>query len=479
MVVGTNSSCGKSFVTSAILRYLNNKGISAAPFKAQNISLNSYITDENKEIAYSTYVQSLAARMPAKAIMNPVLIKPARDKTQIIVNGEVIYTGDYQNYDNYLERIKKNVQEAFFKLSKEYDVIVIEGAGSSAEINMDNDIANSFIAEIAKPYSILVGDIHWGGVFASLHGTLDFMPKSLKNSVKSFIINRYSGEKDILQKGIEVIEGKHNVNCLGVLPYDGKLKLPDEDFDFFINASKKEGSYEKSTVGILKTPYLSNSTDFYPLMEEDSIELRYLSEAAEIDSCGAIILPGSKNTEKDYIYLKNSGFIQKIREYAQKGGKVIGICGGYQMLGSKICDEAGVEMSLPEISTIGLMNHKTYFVERKVTRKVKARCDKILLDGFEIHNGISNSEDQTYIIEEDTNNVLGTINKEGNVWGTYIHNIFYNEEFRSSFIKLLEVAKSKEHKQEALKESKENDIYEKMALLLEENTNIDSIIKEL
>ena len=245
MVVGTNSSCGKSFVTTAILRYLNNKGISAAPFKAQNISLNSYITNENKEIAYSTYVQSLAARVPAKAIMNPVLIKPARDKTQIIVNGEVIYTGAYQNYDNYLERIKKNVQEAFLKLSKEYDVIVIEGAGSSAEINMDNDIANSFIAEIAKQYSILVGDIHWGGVFASLHGTLDLMPKSLKNTMKSFLINRYSGEKNILQKGIEVIEDKHNVKCLGVLPFDSKLRLPDEDFDFLKISQRKKPHIKK------------------------------------------------------------------------------------------------------------------------------------------------------------------------------------------------------------------------------------------
>lgn len=234
MVAGTSSSCGKSFVTTALIRYFRSNGYTVAPFKAQNISSNSVMIKDGKEIACSTYIQAYAAQVEPEVIMNPVLIKPKRERTQFYINGELHYEGPYQNYRGFIPEIKDCVSQAYFRLIKKHDIVVIEGAGSVAEINnKGEDIANEYIAQIAKPAITLVGDIHLGGVFASLHGTLDLMPPSLKEHTKTFVINKYSGDEERLRIGIEFIEKYHHVKCAGIIPYneDYFLAGPRNDMD--------------------------------------------------------------------------------------------------------------------------------------------------------------------------------------------------------------------------------------------------------
>lgn len=229
MIVGTSSSCGKSFITAALLRMLRNKGIAAAPFKAQNISSKSFTTEDDCEIAYSTYIQALSAGVVPEADMNPVLIKPAYDQTQIILNGKLLYTGSYTKYEDYLPEIRAGIESSFHRLAAKYDILIIEGAGSTAEINLANqDVANVYTAKITNSPLLLVSDIHYGGVFAAIHGTIDLLDKSIKNQLGGFIINRYQGIKDILQPGIDVLENKHGVPCAGILPYQHDLIVPDE-----------------------------------------------------------------------------------------------------------------------------------------------------------------------------------------------------------------------------------------------------------
>lgn len=229
MIVGTSSSCGKSFITAALLRMLRNKGYTAAPFKAQNISSKSYVTEDHSEIAYSTYIQALGAGVPPEADMNPVLIKPANEKTQIFLNGKLFHTGSYKKYGDFLPEIRASIESSFHRLAAKYDILIIEGAGSTAEINLANeDVANIFTAKITNSPLLLVSDIHYGGVFAAIHGTVDLLDESIKHQLKGFIINRYHGVKDILQPGIDVLEQKHAVLCAGILPYQHDIVVPDE-----------------------------------------------------------------------------------------------------------------------------------------------------------------------------------------------------------------------------------------------------------
>ncbi|WP_110931979.1 cobyric acid synthase [Paenibacillus bouchesdurhonensis] len=229
MIVGTSSSCGKSFITAALLRMLRNKGYAAAPFKAQNISSKFYITGDHSEIAYSTYIQALSAGVVPEADMNPILIKPAYDETQIFLNGKLFHTGCYTKYGDFLPEIRAGIENSFQRLAAKYDILIIEGAGSTAEINLANeDVANIFTAKITKSPLLLVSDIHYGGVFAAIHGTIDLLDESIKDQLEGFLINRYQGIKDVLQSGIDVLEKKHGVPCAGVLPYQQDIVVPDE-----------------------------------------------------------------------------------------------------------------------------------------------------------------------------------------------------------------------------------------------------------
>lgn len=229
MIVGTSSSCGKSFITAALLRMLRNKGYSAAPFKSQNISSKSYMTPESCEIAYSTYIQALSAGAVPEADMNPVLIKPAYDQTQFIINGKLFYTGSYTKYEDFLPEIRASIASSFQRLAAKYDILIVEGAGSTAEINLANqDVANIFTAKITNSPLLLVSDIHYGGVFAAINGTIDLLDESIKPQLEGFIINRYQGSRGILQPGIDFLEKKHAIPCAGVLPYQQDISVPEE-----------------------------------------------------------------------------------------------------------------------------------------------------------------------------------------------------------------------------------------------------------
>lgn len=229
MIIGTSSSCGKSFITTAFLSLLRKYGYSAAPFKAQNISLDSYKINKDYEISLSTYIQAISAGVIPEPDMNPVLIKPAYDQTQIILNGELFYVGPYTNYSSFLPEIKKKIEDSYQRLRQKHDIIIIEGAGSAAEINIEDDIPNGFTADITNSPLLLVSDIHYGGVFASIYGTMELMEENMRNNVKGFIINRYQGEKELLYKGIHFLERELSIPCAGILPYEHNLRLPKKD----------------------------------------------------------------------------------------------------------------------------------------------------------------------------------------------------------------------------------------------------------
>ena len=448
MVQGTSSNAGKSVVVAALCRIFSKRGYKVAPFKSQNMSLNSYTTHENAEIAIAQVLQAEAAGVKPSYHMNPILLKPKEDFiSQVIVHGKPVNDMNFYEYQNsFREKALNAIKTSLETLKQEYEIIIIEGAGSPAEINMqDKDLANMKIAELTDADVILVADIDRGGVFASIAGTFALLDEKDRKRIKGIIINKFRGNLDILLPGIRQIEEVVGVPVLGVMPYDESLKLPEED-----SASLSERKYsknEKITIGVMRLPRISNFTDIDPIEYEPDVGIRLIEIGDEIGNIDAIIIPGTRNTISDLIALNEAGFTDEIADLS-KEIPVFGICGGYQMLGKKIIDESFKESKYGSVEGIGILDAKTRFerIDKIVTQsKAMILGNGIFKDvkgdsvkGYELHEGLTilgESKPMFKIIQGCGNHPSSEYDGavSGYTAGTYLHGIFHNFKFRRVF----------------------------------------------
>lgn len=470
MVIGTASHVGKSVLVTALCRILSRR-YKVAPFKAQNMSLNSWITQDGKEIGIAQAIQAKAAGIEPNVYMNPVLLKPKGNHvSQVIILGKPYadkYAGEY--YDS-IHEMMEIIKKAYNHLSSGYDVIVIEGAGGAAEINLyHKDIVNIGIARIAKPSIILVGDIERGGVFASIYGTLQLLPQDVRSRVKGLIINKFRGDIRLLKQGIKQLEELTRLPVIGVIPYT-EMKIPSEDS---VSIKDKPIRNHPIKIAVIRLPHISNFTDLEPL--EEYADIIYVEPGEDFNDVDAIILPGTKNTVDDLKVLRSKGMDKKIIHEAEKGTPIIGICGGYQMLGKEIID-SGVEGSNGRafLKGLGLLDAKTRFSEyKKQTCQIEKQVtgnSEILepikgqkVKGYEIHMGETQSSNHAF--EDD-----GCVSQNGLVIGTYLHGLFENENIRDSFLSYL-------YRRRGLTylNKKHEDSIEALARFIETHVNIEYI----
>ncbi|KAA0257846.1 cobyric acid synthase [Deferribacter autotrophicus] len=465
MIQGTGSGVGKSILVAGLCRLLTNKGYKVAPFKAQNMALNSGVTFDGLEMGRAQILQAEACKMLPDVRMNPILLKPTgKGMSQIIRLGKPYKTVSYRDYYKLYNENLQVVKEAFESLERENDFLVIEGAGSPAEINLQKyDIVNMKMAEIADAKVYIVGDIDRGGIFASFKGTYDLIEEKYKNYIKGFVINKFRGDSSLLEPAFGLFKSYCPIPIKGVIPYFEHC-LEDEDSQGLKNSVDKKSAEIK--IGVIKLKYLSNFTDFLPLQILDNVMLKYTDDPDDLDSFDAIIIPGSKNSILDMKFLKKKGLFEKIKSlYGKK--LIMGICGGFQMLGDEIIDEDGVE-DAGNMDGFGFVHMKTLFDREKILRRKEyiASGDYFTgkISGYEIHHGRSIIHDdrvENLLIE----NGLLIYDRENRVIGTYLHGIFENADFIKFFFKLLnknvEISKTYfELKEESL---------EKLASMLEEN----------
>ena len=452
MVLGTGSGVGKSFITAGLCRILSDEGIRAAPFKAQNMSNNSFVTKEGYEMARAQAVQAQCARVEPDVHMNPILLKPSADNlSQVIVHGKVCGTFGAREYYSLQEKMWKAIQDSYERLSREYEMLVIEGAGSPAEINLKNfDMVNFRVAELADAQCVLVGDIDRGGVFAWLWGTLTLLENAECDRISGLIINKFRGDIELLEPGLQMLESLSHKKVLGVLPYNFDLWLEEEDA---LNLERSTGlpSDDHLDIAVLLLPRISNATDFQILAEERGVSVRMVKCLEEWGSPDLLILPGTKATQSDMNYLRERGFAKKIKEYTDQGGRILGICGGFQMLGEVIEDPQKVESGIHSVVGLGLLPLRTVFSAVKTLKQVRGDIrGKIFsypvqgeIQGYEIHMGqteIGGDARALFEIcgEESTPwRPEGAIDPSGKIFGTYLHGLFDHEVFRGSFLNAL------------------------------------------
>ena len=503
MIQGTGSHVGKSVIVAALCRIFANEGYEVAPFKAQNMSLNSYVTADGLEIARSQVFQALAARKEPVVEMNPILLKPTSEKgAQVILKGKPVAHMTTQQYYEFQPKAVEVVKECFKRLDAENDIIIIEGAGSPAEVNLrENDIVNMFIAKEFNAPVILVGDIERGGVFAWLIGTLELLQKEERELVKGFIINKFRGDLSILKPGLDFLEAKTGKRVLGVVPFFHHIRIQEEDslsVSEKWRKQKEEGGIDERNmlkIAVIRLPHISNLTDFDALSAEPDVSLRYVADVEALRDADVIILPGSKNTISDLLWLRERGLAAEIKRAASEGKFIFGICGGFQMLTARICDESGVESPLREVEGLALLNATTTFSSEKITHRVKARSNlpfyKGFVEGYEIHMGTSNltaadagnARHAFTILERSMERVCekdGAFSPEGNVIGTYIHGIFDNDAFRDAFLNFVARRRKKQKQRKRAGRGINWDIeIEKLANFVKRHIDIEKIYKIL
>ncbi|URZ01061.1 cobyric acid synthase [Clostridium felsineum] len=481
MIQGTASSVGKSILVAALCRIFKQDGYSVCPYKSQNMSLNSYITLEGKEMGRAQVLQAYASKLEPEVYMNPILLKPTTDKScQVIVKGEVYKNCSAKDYYSMKKEFAPMLKKDFEELENKFDIVVIEGAGSPAEINLrENDIVNMGLAELVDAPVILAGDIDKGGVFASLFGTVMLLEENEKKRIKGTIINKFRGDVDILKPGLSMLEERINIPCLGVVPYFN-LNLEDEDGAVEFNTEVNSNI----DIAVIKLPHISNFTDIDALKIEEDVSLRYITSSENFGNPDLLIIPGSKNTIGDLIYIRENGIEKKIKEYAENHGFIFGICGGYQMLGDLIEDPFKMETEFLSVKGIGLLNIHTTFLDSKVTTRVKGNVinSKILVYGYEIHMGVSKFGEKVKplieIINKNGEEVLiedGAINEEKNVMGTYIHGIFDGREFREYIINSLREKKGIKRKKSVVYEDIRNAEIDKLADIVRDSLDMNKI----
>jgi len=450
MIQGTASSVGKSVMVAALCRILRQDGFTVAPFKAQNMALNSFVTKEGGEIGRAQAVQAEAAGIEPSVDMNPVLLKPeAEAKSQVIVLGKVAKNLEASHYYDYTPYLLGVIEDSLNRLRSKYDIVVIEGAGSPAEINLkEREIVNMRVARIANAPVLLVGDIDRGGVFASIIGTLELLTEGERDLVKGLIINKFRGDLALLKPGLDFLEKRSDKPVLGVIPYFRGIKIAQED-SVYLEERQSVSVSRGIDITIIRLPHISNYDDFDPL-EEMGCTLRYITEPSELGNPDLIILPGTKSTIADSLYLQEQGIAQAIIQRVKAGTPVIGICGGYQMLGKTINDPYNVESRENSVAGLGLVDIETTFDQVKTTTQVRARviANRGLFDGlngmevtgYEIHMGQSRSQNHPAVFQVvetpqgRTNYFDGAASDDGLIFGTYIHGLFHNVNFTATLL---------------------------------------------
>jgi adenosylcobyric acid synthase len=434
MVQGTTSDAGKTTVVAALCRLLHRQGIQVVPMKPQNMALNSAVTSDGGEIGRAQALQAQAAGLPAHTDMNPVLIKPTSDTgAQIVVHGKVRADMDARDYDQYKTIAMSAVLESYARLQQQYDCIIVEGAGSPAEVNLRaRDIANMGFAEAVDCPVILVADIDRGGVFAHFIGTLECLSESERNRVLGFVINRFRGDISLLEPGLDWLEQKTGKPVLAVLPYLHGLMLDAEDA-----IQAKQNKAGKFKIIVPAIPRIANHTDFDALRAHPDVDLQFIGPDHPIPSADLIILPGSKNTRDDLEFLKQRGWQQVLEKHLRYGGKVIGICGGYQMLGQIVSDPHGVEGKAGDSSALGLLDITTELTKEKRLQQVNGHClfgrvQSAKVAGYEIHMGVTYASSETLpafmIAAEGGMQEEGTRSPDDQILGTYLHGLFDHPE---------------------------------------------------
>ena len=447
MVQGTMSNAGKSLLAAGLCRIFKQDGYRVAPFKSQNMALNSFITEEGLEMGRAQVMQAEAAGIAPSVLMNPILLKPTNDVgSQVIVNGEVMGTMSARDYFQYKKKLVPEVMKAYHTLAEQNDIIVIEGAGSPAEINLKaEDIVNMGMAKVAEAPVLLVGDIDRGGVFAQLYGTVELLEPDEREMIKGLIINKFRGDKTILDPGVKMLEEKCHIPVVGVAPY---LDIQVEDEDSLTDRFDRNQEIGLIDIAVIRVPRISNFTDFNPFESIPGVSLRYVKHLSELGNPDVIMLPGTKNTMEDLQWLRESGMEALILKAAAKGTFVFGICGGYQMLGESLSDPYGVEAG-GTMRGMGLLPMETVFAKKKTRTQVQGKyldiqgeyepLSGVEFTGYEIHMGESTWKSGAKASAWTKDSVSGKEKTEGtvygNVCGTYVHGIFDREESALALIR--------------------------------------------
>ncbi|MEW6713583.1 MAG: cobyric acid synthase [Nitrospirota bacterium] len=521
MIQGTGSGAGKSVIVAGLCRIFRDMGIKVAPFKAQNMALNSFITKEGGEIGRAQAFQAEAAGIEPSNDMNPVLLKATGEAgCQVILNGKVHASMKAQEYYSIKDKVWEVITAAYDRLSKQYDLIVIEGAGSPAEINLTReDVVNMRMARYADAPVILVGDIDKGGVFAAFYGTVELLKNpplppfakvgntpltpldrgelSDADYIKGFIVNKFRGDMDILRPGLRMIEHKTGKLVIGTLYHQPDLRLDEEDglsLERRSAFSVQRSAFKTIKVVVLRLKYISNFTDFAPFLHEPDIELKYSLREDDIQNADLIIIPGSKNTVSDLLLLRESGIEACVKSAAEKDIPLAGICGGYQMLGKKIYDPHGVESGHKEIAGFGLLDIETTYDKAKTTCQVEGeivqslelgvKSDKNSLKGYEIHMGQTTGDIGLFRINRlngsnGLNRSISDGSIKGNVWGTYIHGIFDNDEFRTALLNSLRERKGLQSQSGFNYQAEKEEAINKWADVLKSSVDICFMLRQV
>ncbi|MEH7111212.1 cobyric acid synthase [Neobacillus niacini] len=459
MIQGTASDVGKSLIVTALCRMFANEGVRVVPFKSQNMSNNSYVTKDGKEIGRAQGIQAEAAKIEADVWMNPILLKPRSDQdAEIVFLGRALKTLSGRRYrETFYEKGLDVIRESLEQLKKQYELVVIEGAGSPVEINLkDRELVNMKVAELANLPVVLVADIDRGGVFASIVGTLELLDPQERQRVVGVIINKFRGDISLFEDGIQWLEKKTGIPVLGVLPYVENHMIDAEDSlslnDQFSN--KKKGNLD---IAVLHLPFISNYTDFEPFLYEEDVSIRWVKHSSELGNPDAVIIPGTKSTLHDLNTLRDIGLDHLISSHIESGGYVIGICGGYQILCEEIIDEAGSDTGIQNRKEIGLgyIPGSTVFHQEKETKRVTGEYHEDTgfqvnhrVEGYEIHLGktVLHQEGCSFLrLENGTKE--GYFGKNGQIIGTYLHHLFHNDEWRNQWLNMIRKSKGLPNKE--------------------------------
>ncbi|WP_419174772.1 cobyric acid synthase [Desulfosediminicola sp.] len=484
MFQGTSSNAGKSVLTAALCRILLQDGVRVAPFKAQNMSLNSFVTRNGEEMGRAQVVQAQAAKLDPDVRMNPILLKPNSDTgSQIIVCGKPVGNMSVLDYGRYKPEAWQAVRQCYDSLADEYEAIVLEGAGSPGEVNLKaEDIVNMRMARYADSPVLLVGDIDRGGVYASFVGTMEVLTQWERDLIGGFVVNRFRGDASLLTSAHDYLLQHTGKSSLGVVPYLMDLGLPEED-----SVSFKEGIFHRESkeneavdIVLINFPHISNFTDVEPFLDEPDVSLRVVDTVSELGNPDAILLPGSKNVIGDLSFLLDRGFGDVLRQKAETGCEIVGICGGYQILGREIDDPIGLESNLKSLAALGLMDMTTELKpEKQLTRQKGVHLPSGLeIFGYEIHHGVSNSALKP-VVEFDSGGYCGSLSTAANVWGSYLHGIFDSDNFRRWFIDNLRERKGYRRLEEVQAPYDLESAFDRLADTVRNNIDMDQVYKLL
>src|SRR5580704_400177 len=451
MVMGTASDVGKSVIVTAICRAFARAGVRVAPFKSQNMSNNSAVCPGGGEIGRAQAVQAEACGLEPSVDMNPVLLKTESDMTcQVVIRGRARFQMGVNDYERYRTEAWPEIVSSYSNLAREFELIVIEGAGGAAEINLRHrDIVNWKIAELADAPVLLVADIDKGGVFASVVGTIDLLTPEERRRVKGVLINKFRGEVKLLESGLRFLEQRTGIPMLGVMPWQEHLGLPQEDAAM-LDGTTKSSVNKPLTIGVIHLPCISNYTDFETLEGEPDVAVHYLSDPGIAPHLDVLIIPGTKSTVADLNWLRRIGWEDFLVRHRRAGGWTIGICGGYQMLGRRIVDPEGVESETPETIGLGLLDIETSFQAEKITDRIRAihLPTNLQISGYEIHSGRITGIPESRALFRFTHRDTGAVDEfegirsdDARVIGTSIHGVFDSADFRRNFLDEIRTSK--------------------------------------